>query len=85
MSRTSLLLEYYERTKSYVLPDHIEEALENYYVRNPDMYTAHILKCIQVLFLIAPILKMTAAISGYSLFSGLFLGRPFLAYPLPGT
>lgn len=54
MSKTRLLLEYYERTKSYVLPDHIEEALENDYVRNSEMYTAHIFKCIQVLFLIAP-------------------------------
>lgn len=39
MNTTDLRLYFYEKTKSFDLPEHLEYALENDYVKNYEIYT----------------------------------------------
>lgn len=46
--------EYADRSRDYELPDYLEEALENDYVKNSHLYSDKIFKCIQVTVLLRP-------------------------------
>lgn len=54
MSETKLRIEYAERSWEYEFPDCIEEALENDYVLNHDLYKDGVFKYIAMLCFICP-------------------------------
>jgi hypothetical protein len=54
MNKTQLLLQYFERTRNFDLPDHIEEALEEDYVLNSALYTDAMFKRIRLVHLLCP-------------------------------
>lgn len=51
---TQLILEYAERSWNYELPDHLEQALENDYVKNSHLYSDKTFKCIQMTVVLIP-------------------------------
>jgi len=54
MNSTHLKWEYAQRSSSYELPDNIECALENDYVKNAGTYTDETFKQIRLFFIISP-------------------------------
>lgn len=62
VSETTLRIEYAERTWHIELPEHLEQALEDDYVRRSSIYTDDFLKHIQTLYLIHPNITATELI-----------------------
>ena len=53
MTKTELYLQYYECTRHFDLPDIIEQALEEDFIKNYTLYSDEMFKCIQLHYLIS--------------------------------
>lgn len=54
MSNIALLLECYELTKNHEIPDGIQTAIENDYLKNSHLYSEDLIKCILAWLVILP-------------------------------